>query len=103
MQAVSSLFTSIFSSVSIAFCGHLGKTELASIGLAMTVFNVAGVFVMSGLLTACDTIFTQVSSIVRMNNLSILPVISIPNNICDNKRLSTLVYFLVCGYNALPI
>ncbi|KAG5445000.1 Multidrug and toxin extrusion protein 2 [Clonorchis sinensis] len=57
--AVASLFTSTFGPVSIAFCGHLGKTELAVIGLAMSVFNVAGVFVIAGLLTACDTIFAQ--------------------------------------------
>ncbi|GAA55372.1 multidrug and toxin extrusion protein 2 [Clonorchis sinensis] len=52
-------FRSTFGPVSIAFCGHLGKTELAVIGLAMSVFNVAGVFVIAGLLTACDTIFAQ--------------------------------------------
>ncbi|OON21604.1 MATE efflux family protein [Opisthorchis viverrini] len=59
VKAVASLFTSTFGPVSIAFCGHLGKTELAVIGLAMSVFNVAGVFVIAGLLTACDTIFAQ--------------------------------------------
>ncbi len=47
--------------VSIMFCGHLGATELAIAGLANSIFNVAGLAVIYGLLTACDTLFAQAS------------------------------------------
>ncbi|CAH8656101.1 unnamed protein product [Heterobilharzia americana] len=47
--------------VSLIFCGQLGKTALATVGLANSVFNVAGLAVVTGLLTAVDTLFSQVS------------------------------------------
>uniref|UniRef100_A0A094ZJY6 Multidrug and toxin extrusion protein 1 n=1 Tax=Schistosoma haematobium TaxID=6185 RepID=A0A094ZJY6_SCHHA len=44
----------------LIFCGQLGKTALATVGLANSVFNVAGLAVITGLLTAVDTLFSQI-------------------------------------------
>nr|CAH8848832.1 unnamed protein product [Trichobilharzia regenti] len=57
--SMSSVFIYTISPVSMAFCGHLGKDQLAIIGLAMSVFNICGMFIILGLLTACDTLFSQ--------------------------------------------
>ncbi|CAL8084294.1 unnamed protein product [Calicophoron daubneyi] len=58
-KSVTSLFNFLLGPVSVAFCGHLGKTQLATVGLSTSVFNVAGMFVVNGLVTASDTIFAQ--------------------------------------------
>ncbi|TGZ68029.1 hypothetical protein CRM22_004480 [Opisthorchis felineus] len=102
--AVASLFTSTFGPVSIAFCGHLGKTELAVIGLAMSVFNVAGVFVIAGLLTACDTIFAQTYGSKLRSKLSLqlqkafilVTLCCIP---CAALYISTEPFLLLLGQN----
>eukprot|EP00108_Taenia_solium_P005497 TsM_000456600 transcript=TsM_000456600 gene=TsM_000456600 len=45
--------------VSLFFLGRLGKTELAAGGLAISIFHVAGVSIIFGLLTASETLFPQ--------------------------------------------
>ncbi|KAM3179693.1 hypothetical protein ACTXT7_000134 [Hymenolepis weldensis] len=45
--------------ISIVFLGLLGKTKLAAGGLAISIFHVAGLSIITGLLTACETLFSQ--------------------------------------------
>ncbi|CAH8628630.1 unnamed protein product [Dicrocoelium dendriticum] len=102
--AVASFFSYTFGPVSIAFCGRLGKTELATIGLAMSIFNMAGLFATSGLLTASDTMFSQTYgskmrykiSIQLKRSLAVITICCIP---CCALYMCIEPVLLILGQN----
>ncbi len=58
---LTSVINYLIAPISLVFAGKLGSTELAAVGLSISIFHVAGLSIVTGLLTASETLFSQVS------------------------------------------
>ncbi|XP_064604461.1 multidrug and toxin extrusion protein 1-like [Liolophura sinensis] len=56
---LTALFNFILGPISLIFCGHLGRYELDGAALAISLLNITGLSICTGLCTACDTLFAQ--------------------------------------------
>ncbi|XP_052063138.1 multidrug and toxin extrusion protein 2-like [Mytilus californianus] len=71
-NTIETLLQYLILSVSLLFCGHLGKEALDGVQLAITTINVIGSSVIIGLSTAFDTLFSQTFGSNNTNNVGLI-------------------------------
>ncbi|XP_067651615.1 multidrug and toxin extrusion protein 1-like [Haliotis asinina] len=69
---VTTFFQQLLFLVTAMFVGHLGQLELDAAALGITMTNVTGLSVVSGLASACDTLFPQTYGSSNRRNLGIV-------------------------------
>ncbi|XP_065827794.1 multidrug and toxin extrusion protein 1-like [Oscarella lobularis] len=69
---VTYLFQFLLPMSAILICGHIGETELDSVGLAVSITNVTGLSVAIGMASACDTLFSQAVGAKNKKEVSIV-------------------------------
>ena len=58
--------------IALVFSGRLGSTELAGVGLSLSLINITGTNTIMGLSTACDTLFAQTFGSINKHRLGIV-------------------------------
>ena len=58
--------------MAMVFCGYLGSTEQAGVGLALSLVSLTGINVTMGLSSACETLFAQTFGGVNKHRLGIV-------------------------------
>ena len=88
--------------IALVFCGYLGSTEQAGVGLSLCLASVTGINITMGLSTACETLFAQTFGSVNKHRLGIVLqraviIIILCLMPCCALHLNTEIFLLAIG------